>query len=103
MRRSTVTNLPLNVVIEVKRRLRSGSFDQSAIVTWLTSLGSSVTKSALNRYAIKLRNNDASIGLDREIMAVKDADVVALFEELAGLKARETEILAQIRMAMIPQ
>jgi hypothetical protein len=102
MRRSTIHNLPLNTVIEVKRRLRSGSFNQIDITSWLNSLGYSTTKSALNRYAIKLYNNDMAAGMDREIMAVKDADVVALFEELATLKARETEILTQIRMAMAP-
>ena len=102
MRRSTINNLPLNIVIEVKRRLRSGSFNQQDITSWLNGLGYSTTKSALNRYAIKLYNNDMAAGMDREIMAIKDADVVALFEELTTIKARESEILAQIRMAMAP-
>ena len=102
MSRSTINKLPLDVVIEVKRRLRSGSFDQVEIVSWLNGLGHSITKSALNRFAINLKKDDQALGLDREIMAGQGADVAALFEELALLKAREAEILARLKTVMIP-
>jgi hypothetical protein len=103
MNRSTVHKLPLEVVIEVKRRLRSGSFDQLEIVSWLDGLGHSISKSALGRFAVKLREDDKALGMDREIMAAQVADVAALFEELAHLKAREAEILAQLKTLILPQ
>ncbi|MBW4056531.1 MAG: DUF3486 family protein [Proteobacteria bacterium] len=99
---STIHKLPLDIKIEVKRRLRSQQFSQMDITSWLNGLGYDTTKSAVNRYAMNLKVDDKTIGVDREIMAVKGADIVALFEELAGLKARETEILMQIRMSMVP-
>jgi hypothetical protein len=98
---STMHLLQLDIKIEVRRKLRSGQFSIQAITTWLNGLGYKTTKSAIGRYAIKLRDDDKESGIDREIMAIKGADVVALFEELAGLKARESEILSQIRMAMV--
>ncbi len=64
MSRSSIHRLPLDVVIEVKRRLRSSQFEQIEIVR-------------------------------------QGADIAALFEELALIKARETEILAQIRTAAL--
>ncbi|MDD2366294.1 MAG: DUF3486 family protein [Desulfuromonadaceae bacterium] len=102
MRRSTIQSLPLNIIIEVKRRLRANQATQQDITDWINGLGHSVTKSSLNRYAMKLYKADTALGMDRDIMAVKDADVVALFEELATLKAREAAILTQIRMSIAP-
>lgn len=103
MKPSTIHSLPLDIKIEVKRRLREGRQAQLDITEWLNKLGYPITKSALNRYAINLRNEDKHLGLDREFLALKGSDIVALFEELSHLKLREAEILEQIRMAMLPQ
>lgn len=100
MPRSTISKLPLDIVIEVKRRLRSGGFDQVEVAAWLKSLGHDISKSAVNRYSIKLQE-DSSLGIDREIMAKQGADVAALFEELAHIKVRESEILAQLKTVIV--
>lgn len=97
MRRSSINNLPVETVIEVKRRLRSGSYDQLDIVKWLNSLGYNISKSALNRYSMRLNKQDLERGLDREALSVQDVDAVALFEELSEIKERETEILAKLQ------
>jgi len=102
MRTSSVYTLPPNVIIEVKRRMRSGSFGLLSIEAWLKDLGYTVSKSALGRFAVKLRQDDQTLDLDREILAVQNVDVAALFEELAHLKAREAEILAQLKMLIVP-
>lgn len=101
MARSSIQKLPVEIVIEVKRRLRSGSFDQADILLWVKEQGYEIKKSAFSRYAIKLRTDDKAIGIDREILSVQGADVAALFEELAHIKARETEILTQLKLLII--
>lgn len=98
---SSINKLPLDMVIELKRRLRAGSFEQRELIKWLKEHDHNITKSALSRFAVKLRNEDELLGHDREFMAKQGADVVALFEELAHLKAREAEILAQLQTIMI--
>jgi hypothetical protein len=99
-RKSTIDMLPVEVRLELKKRLRTNHLSQLGITRWLNELGYETTKSAINRYAIHLKAADKAIGVDREILAMGNADVVALFEELTILKARETEILTQIRLAM---
>lgn len=99
---STINKLPLDTRIELKRRLRSGQYSILNLAEWLKTEGYATTKSAIGRYAIKLREEDTHLGHDREFMAKGGSDIVALFEELYVLKAREAEVLAQIRMAMIP-
>lgn len=102
-RTSTVDGLPADIKIEVRRRLRGGEASQIAIVDWLNNEGFSVTKSALNRYAIRLERADQKAGVDRFGLSVRHADITALFEELAILRARESEVLAQIEAVTIPK
>lgn len=98
---SSVDKLPIDIVIELKRKLRARQETQKDCVQWLKENGHNISKSALNRYAIKLFEDDATRGLDRTVMSSKDADLVALFEELSELKAREAEIIALLQSAMI--
>ncbi|BDV42400.1 hypothetical protein GURASL_13230 [Geotalea uraniireducens] len=100
-KRSTVNNLPLDVVIELKRRLRAYDGNYLPITTWLNDQGYGISKSSLGRYAKSLRESDGKMGLDREIMMKQGASLAALFEELAILKKRETEIIAQIKTASL--
>ncbi|MDD4457662.1 MAG: DUF3486 family protein [Syntrophotalea acetylenica] len=102
MPQSNIEKLPLEIKIELKRRLRSGSIDQQDIADWIRSLGYAVSRSALSRYAVKLRQADKGLGIDREILAKQNADAAALFEELAYIKKREDEILAQLKTIMVP-
>lgn len=97
---STINKLPLDTKIELKRRLRSGQHSIMSLTEWLIGQGHSITKSAIGRYALKLREEDAHLGHDREFLAKGGADVVALFEELAVLKRRESGILAQLQLVM---
>ncbi len=61
-----------------------------------------MSRSALSRYAVKLRQADKGLGIDRELLAKQNADAAALFEELAYIKKREDEILAQLKTIMVP-
>lgn len=98
---SSVSRLPLEVVIEVKRRLRSGAHTQLEVAQWLKDNGHEISKSAINRFALKLYKEDAARGIDKELLAGDNTNLITLFEELADLKAREGEIIAQIQSASL--
>nr|WP_320114980.1 phage protein Gp27 family protein [uncultured Desulfuromonas sp.] len=99
---TSIHRLPIDIVIEVKKRLRARSSKQIEITKWLNDLGYDISNSSLNRYALKLEKEDKALGVDRELFASKDADIMALFEELSEIRAREAEIIALLQSAMIP-
>lgn len=101
LNQTSIHRLPTEIVIEIRRRLRARSSTQIEITSWLNKLGHGISNSALNRYALKLYKEDNERSIDREVLAQHGADVIALFEELADIKNRETEILAQIQTAVI--
>ncbi|MCK9468168.1 MAG: DUF3486 family protein [Porticoccaceae bacterium] len=95
---STVDRLPLGVKVELKRLLRARQMSQMDVAAWLNSKGYDISKSAVNRYSMRLEEEDARLGIDRDAMAAANlADVVSLFEELAEIRQRETEILGLLR------
>ncbi len=96
-RLSSLSKLPLDVRIELKRRLRAQTDTQLGLTAWLNNLGYDITKSALNRFAMRLEEEDKARGIDREFMVKGDVDLLSLFEELSDLKAREAEIIIQIQ------
>ena len=98
---STITKLPNAVLVELKRRLRSGHFDILGLSQWLKDSGYCISRSAVGRYSVKLKQSDQKLGLDREIMALCEYDVAGLFEELAKLKKRESEIIEQLQIATL--
>lgn len=98
---STVNKLPVDVRLELKRRMRAGSYSILDLTVWLKESGYTISKSAIGRYSKHLQETDAKYGLDREIMAKQGADIVALFEELAHLKSREAEIIAMLKAATV--
>ena len=99
---SSIDKLPAEISIEAERRLRSKRQTQLEILDWIHSLGyKHISKSALSRYATRLYNEDLNRGIDRKVIAQQDIDIVALFEELADIRNRETEILAQIQSAVL--
>lgn len=98
--RSSIIKLPVDVIIEVKRKLRAGQFDQADVLLWLDGLGYKISKSAISRFAVKLYNEDKKLGHDREFMANQGGDILALFEELSAIRVRETEIISQLKTIM---
>ena len=100
-RPSSVDKLPLDIRNELRMRLRGYDGDYLSITAWLNDQGYGISKSAVGRYAIKLRRFDEKLGMDREIMSKQGASLAVLFEELATLKQREAEIIAQIKTATL--
>ena len=98
----SIDRLPAEIIVEVKRHLRAKSLTQLQVAEWVNGQGHNISKSAMGRYAQKLRKQDKTLRIDREALSRQDADVMALFEELALLKVREKEILAQLQAAVIP-
>ena len=98
---STINKLPLDVRNELKKRLRSYDGDYLLLTAWLNEQSYGISKSSLGRYAKKLREDDEKKGMDREVIANQDTDIVALFEELDRLKTREAEIIALLKASTV--
>lgn len=94
---STVQRLPEDMLVEVRKRLRSARYTQLEVLSWLLENGFNISRSALNRYAICLRDEDESIGLRSNLSGITRTDVIGLFEELASLKKKEFELIELLK------
>lgn len=97
--------LPSGVKTELHERLRNGHYGLAgSLADWLVSKGFHATKSAVNRYSMRLRAADAAAGVEAALIAtavvvhrprgvnrpVTREDVVA---ELLRLNQRQLELL----------
>lgn len=104
-RRSELLKLPVSVRCEVDDRLRKAAYgDYVAITAWLTRNGYAVSKSAVHRYGLALRQVDAGRGdqealvaqVSRENGCTAAAIRDGLLLELGRLRYRESQILVKI-------
>lgn len=97
-RKSTVeSTLTTELILELNSKLRDGKTKQIDVVEWLKSEGFNLSKSAINRYALRLEARDEKLTIDR-LMLIKQnkTNLVSLFEELEQIRHRESEILTII-------
>ena len=97
-RKSTVeSTLPAELLFELNSKLRDGKTKQLDVVDWLKDKGFNLSKSAVNRYAMRLAARDEKLTIDRQMLTKQNkTSLVSLFEELEQIRQRETEILAII-------
>ncbi len=99
---STPVRLPSWLRDEVDRRLREAAYgDSRGIAAWLDAQGQTVSKSALARYATKLRSADAArgIGIAATLLALPLAGDPRIRD--AGLLYRQMRQLLQRQLALL--
>lgn len=68
-RKSTVeSTLSTELILELNSKLRDGKTKQIDIVEWLKTEGFTLSKSAVNRYAIRLAARDEKLTIDRQML-----------------------------------
>lgn len=100
-KRQSITKLPKDIRQELDVRLRESSYSRMIEhAEWLATKGFSISKSAVHRYAIQMRNGDrvaAAISVAIKDENTQENDGVNLMLELASLRLREHRIIAKLR------
>lgn len=100
-RAAAVDKLPAEIKTELKQRLRAagyGELDEN--VEWLRERGHSTSRSALGRFALRLKTLDKAGEALTELVGSDDGaitdEAAALLVELGSLRVRERRILDRL-------
>lgn len=101
-RRSTLRQLTPEDIETLHQKIRASWYgDVDDNHQWLISKGYEVTRSALHRYMIRLRETDKQAGIERAAIAGQKVEVKKtrrlLLERLGAIRLEELEIIEKLR------
>ena len=105
-KQSFISQLSPDIATELHQRIREANYGQhDSHANWLKSLGFQSSRSAMHRYANRLKKNDGyqgmagSFALDSVLndSISQDERLVSLYQSLGELEYKRTQLLEQIR------
>ncbi|MGE4799984.1 phage protein Gp27 family protein [Yersinia hibernica] len=105
-KKSFASQLPDDVISKLHQRIREARYGKhESLVTWLSSLGYTASRSSMHRYTTQLKLKDGYQGSAGSFLLeaalndspTRDHNLVALYQELGELEYKKTLLLDRIR------